>query len=87
LILNEPETINYRISFLLPDKMGRLYATIKTGATRRVGGKKIVIFDLTVRGFNADMDKWFSVAREWIVKGFTDLTGNKIQDEIWKRRQ
>lgn len=91
LILEEPENINSRISFLLPNKLGRLYATIRTGATRKKDNKKIVIFDLTVRGFNSnnldDMDKWFEIAREWIVKGFTDLTSEKIQKEAWKRRQ
>ncbi len=91
LILKEPETINSRISFLLPNKMGRLYATIKTGAVRKANNKKVIILDLTVRGFNrknlTEMSNWFEVAREWIVKGFTDLTGDKIQKEVWKRRQ
>jgi uncharacterized protein (TIGR04255 family) len=91
LILSEPETINSRISFLLPNKMGRLHITIRTGARRKFDSKKLVIFELTARGFNhksmSEIRKWFDIAREWIVQGFTDLTAEKIQQEKWKRRK
>lgn len=91
LIIEEPENINSRISFLLPDKLGRLHVTIKTGAKRKSDNKKIVTFELTARGFNnnsnlTEMAKWFNIAREWIVKGFTDLTSKEIQKDAWKRR-
>lgn len=92
LILNEPENTNFRISFLLPDKLGRLHVNIKTGATRRVDNKKLVILELTARGISDDkdlskMERWFDIAHEWIVKGFTDLTSDKMQKEVWKRRK
>lgn len=92
LIPSKPENANFRISFLLPDKLGRLHATIKTGATRKVDGKKIIVFDLTARGISNEtgkkgMEKWFDVAHEWIVKGFTDLTSKEMQEKIWKRRK
>ncbi len=89
LILKEPESVNWRISFVLPDQSGRLYATVKTGATRTSDNKKVIIFDLTVRGIGQDkllsnMKHWFDVAREWIVKGFTDLTTSEAQ-QLWRR--
>ena len=40
--------------------------------------------DITVRGFNeGGMEKWFDIAREWIVRGFADLTGKDIQTKIF----
>ena len=29
--------------------------------------------------------EWFEVGHEWIVCGFTDLTGATIQKDIWQR--
>jgi hypothetical protein len=48
------------------------------------------LIQLTATGLGADksMDavwEWFEVAHEWIVCGFTDLTGATIQKDIWKR--
>ena len=31
------------------------------------------------------MEAWFDLAREWIVCGFADLTGDEIQKTIWGR--
>jgi uncharacterized protein (TIGR04255 family) len=92
LVLTEPETANWRISFVLPNQIGRLYASVRTGATRTSDTKKVIIFDLTVRGIGSDnsssnMNKWFDVAREWIVKGFTDLTSPEAHKQLWRRKQ
>jgi len=81
-----PETINWRTSFLLPNKSGRLHLTIRNGK-RRSDHKPMIIMDLTVRGFHeGGMKKWFDTAREWIVRGFADLTGRDIQDKVWRRK-
>ena len=46
----------------------------------------MILIDLTVRGFSDDgMEKWFDLAREWIVCGFADLTGKDIQAKVWRR--
>jgi len=83
--LPAPETINWRTSFLLPNKMGRMHVTIRNGK-RRSDEKPMVIMDLTVRGFIEEgMEKWFDIAREWIVCGFADLTGQDIQTQVWGR--
>jgi hypothetical protein len=29
---------------------------------------------------------WFDLAREWIVRGFTDLTGEEVQKQIWRKK-
>jgi hypothetical protein len=84
--LPEPETINWRTSFLLPHKAGRLHLTIRNGK-RRSDDKHMIIMDITVRGFNeGGMEKWFDIAREWIVRGFADLTGKDIQTKVWRRK-
>ena len=44
----------------------------------------------TARGQTVDKGKkqmwnWFDLAHEWIVRGFADLTTEKIQQNIWRR--
>ena len=84
--LPEPERLNWGTSFLLPDKAGRMHVTIRNGK-RRDDGKPMIVLDLTVRGIGKEgMEAWFDLAREWIVCGFADLTGDEIQKTIWGRR-
>ena len=58
----------------------------------RNSGQPIILLDLTVRGIGKDksiegMWDWFDLAREWIVCGFADLTGERVQTEVWKRKR
>jgi hypothetical protein len=51
----------------------------------------VLLLDLTVRGIGRDkspggMTDWFDLAREWIVRGFTDLTGEDVQKNIWRKK-
>lgn len=83
--LPEPETVNWRRIYGLPNKMGRLHVSLKMAVTKE--SKKVMVLDLTARGFISElMDDWFAVAHEWIVRGFTDLTTDKIQKEIWQKK-
>lgn len=84
-----PEGAHSRTTFLLPNCVGRLHVAIQT-ATRRTDGLPVFVMELTVRGLpkNKALDEiwpWFDLAREWIVRGFTDLTGNAMHD-YWKRQ-
>jgi len=50
----------------------------------------MLILQITASGLGADKSnnavwEWFEVAHEWIVCGFTDLTGAKTQKDIWQR--
>jgi uncharacterized protein (TIGR04255 family) len=84
--LPEPEKIHWRTSFLLPDRTGRMHVTVRN-VIRKDNDKPIIVLDLTVRGIGEiKMDAWFDLARKWIVCGFADLTGNNIQNNIWRRR-
>lgn len=86
--LPDVESCNMRAAYRLPGRMGRLHATIRT--TTRDDGKAVIVLDLTARGFPGDdsreaMQTWFDLAREWIVRGFTDLTSEDVQKKEWGR--
>jgi hypothetical protein len=76
--LPEPEHVSWRKIYRLPDKQGRLYASMQD-----IQGKYVL--NLTARGFGANINNWFEMAHEWIVKGFADLTGKEIQKNVWKQ--
>ena len=88
--LPEPATLNWRTAFSLPDKAARMHVVIKQVRMRETG-LPLIVLELTVRGIGSDtspdaMWKWFDLAREWIVRGFADLTGKEVQEKIWRRQ-
>jgi len=89
--LPAPEGLNVRASYLLPGGVGRLHATIRS-AVRRVDNRPIVLFELTARGIGPTntLDAiwtWFDLAREWIVRAFTDLTSEHMHKNVWRRQR
>jgi uncharacterized protein (TIGR04255 family) len=84
-----PEAINWQTSFVLPKKAGRLHASIRLGK-RRTDRRGTFLFELTARGIIEDKSRsamwsWFDIAHEWIVRGFTDLTGEDLHKTVWRR--
>jgi uncharacterized protein (TIGR04255 family) len=83
--LPEPEGVSWRRVYRLPEAKGRLHVSLGQAydpGTR----KKLLVLTLTVRGFDTKgMSAWFEMAREWIVRGFADLTSREIQKEVWER--
>jgi uncharacterized protein (TIGR04255 family) len=84
-----PEKVNWRTSFALPEKRGRLHLVIQS-ALRRQDRLPLFIVELTVRGIGAERELgamwgWFDMAREWIVRGFADITGPEVQKTVWRR--
>ncbi|MCG3125777.1 MAG: hypothetical protein CHACPFDD_00604 [Phycisphaerae bacterium] len=84
------ESVNWTASFALPETTGRLHASVRH-AVRRRDSRAVLLCELTARGLPRRLDhdsvrNWFQLGREWIVRGFADLTGERIQTEIWKRR-
>jgi uncharacterized protein (TIGR04255 family) len=85
--LPEPENMSWRKSYRLPDDKGRLHVSMRLAVSRE-SKDQLIILDLTARGFVAgQMDAWFAMAHEWIVKGFSDLTDESIQESIWKKKR
>jgi uncharacterized protein (TIGR04255 family) len=85
--LPAPRTGAARLQYELPDKSGMLHVSINHGF--RVSDKKsLVIMELTARGSASrdwrEMDAWFELAHEWIVRGFTHLTSSQAHQE-WGR--
>lgn len=86
-----PESVNWRTNFALPNKTGRLHLTIKIAFLKN-NGQRTILFELTARGLEKEspsdaMWKWFDLAHEWIVRGFTDITTPEIQRSVWRRKR
>lgn len=89
--LPHPETINWQATFLMPERSGRLHQSIRL-AKRRTDGRPTLVLELTARGIGDDKSRsamwdWFNLAHEWIVLGFTDMTGESVQKAVWKRKR
>ena len=87
--LPNPDGRNFRLNFTFPDESGRLHVTLRNGV-RLEDDRPVLLLDLTVRGIGADksvetMEGWFDVAHDWIVRGFADLCGKEMQDNVWRR--
>ncbi|MNP57063.1 hypothetical protein D3C76_1518510 [compost metagenome] len=72
----------------MPNAAGTLLVKLGSG---KVKGEenKVQILELAARGpvidrSEAAMNEWFGLAREWIVRGFTDLT-SKDAHALWGR--
>lgn len=86
-----PDGVDWRTSFPLPNNAGRLRMHIQSGI-RRTDNRPVFRFELTARGIGSDtalekMPEWFTLAHEWIVRGFADSTTAQIQHDIWRLKQ
>lgn len=78
-----------QLSFDLPTALARLHAVARV-AYPKSDHKLMLLLELTVRGMLDDpssheMWNWFDTAREWIVRGFSDLNHDESQTKIWGR--
>jgi hypothetical protein len=88
--LPKPDNLRWSLRFVFPDGNGRLYVDV---LPVRVPPQNdpVIRFSLTAKGkpqkeiTTATLEQWFAVAREWIVKGFTDLVDDTT-DIIWERK-
>ncbi len=88
--LPTPSGMTWRTSFSLPNDTGRLHMLIHN-AQRRDDGRPCLRFEITARGIGTkasleEMNSWFDVAHEWIVRGFAEYTGIQIQQKVWGRK-
>jgi len=85
-----PDSAAWRVAFTLPESKGRLHVSLKH-AIRREDSQPVLLCELTARGLPSSgednaVQEWFELGREWIVRGFADLTGEQIQENVWIRR-
>ncbi|MBN1931045.1 MAG: TIGR04255 family protein [Desulfobacterales bacterium] len=88
--LSNPEKIAWQAEFSLPEKKGHLIIDLKQ-ATRTEDKVPLLVLKLKTIGIGESANKeavrkWFDLAREWIVRGFTDLTTPEIH-KIWEREK
>lgn len=89
--LPPPETVTWTSSFLLPENKGRLHISLRP-AQRRKDKSPVLLLELTARGIPnstemASIRSWFAMGREWIVRGFADITRQNVQQERWGRKK
>ena len=85
-----PESVAWKASFAMPEAAGRLHASVRH-AVRRSDLRPVLLCELTARGVPGSLADdairdWFHLGREWIVRGFADLTHEHVQRETWKRK-
>ncbi|MBI4905957.1 MAG: TIGR04255 family protein [Acidobacteria bacterium] len=90
--LSEPEDVAVRMRFVIPDPegkpSGRLHASVQP-SWKKSDHSPILALHLTARGapFGAGINgafEFFDLGREWIVKGFADLTTPEMH-KAWER--
>ena len=86
--LPKPISQAWRIVFPFPEDFGALSVSTKQ-ATRNNDNVSLLILELSAKGLGQknsidDLQKWFKMSHEWIVKGFADLTSQEAQNEMWE---
>ena len=86
--LPAPGMAHFNYSYLMPDKSGRLRVEANP-VIRKSDGSQAIAFSLVARGKprsteTADILNWFDLGREWIVRGFADLTHEKNAQDLGK---
>ena len=88
--LGDPESVSFNSRYLLPEKKGRLHISMQP-AIRRKDAKEILRVSITARGRPVsselhDIEDWFDLGHEWIVRGFADITTGEMHKH-WRRTQ
>ena len=83
-----PERLGFNITFRLPDKQGRLRISMSP-AVRHTDGSEVLQLNLTARGKPVSSDTasvlgWLDTGREWVVRGFADVTSDAMH-AIWEK--
>ena len=92
VFLPSPATLACNLVFDIAGESGRLHVACRHARMLSDPRRELFRLDLTARGKpqNDDLSglaAWFAVAREWIVKGFADLTDPAVQNEFWRRTE
>lgn len=88
--LPNPGKVAWQTGFPIQAKNGLLTVSLKQ-AIRTEDKVPLFVLELTARGIGESTDKkdfrkWFDVAHEWIVRGFTDITTPEVQ-KVWEREE
>jgi len=86
--LPSAETAQMALSYVDPERKGRLRVTL-SHAVRQMDGAEVIALRLSVRGRpdssnKDDIVRWLDFGREWVVRGFLDLTTDHMH-KLWGR--
>jgi len=93
-ILGEPEDVGMRIRYRIPgpgaEPIGRLNVFLEPGF-KVADHTPVYTLNLVARGKPLaegieGASAFFELGRRWIVKGFSDLTGHRLQYDIWGKQ-
>jgi uncharacterized protein (TIGR04255 family) len=87
--LPPPESALFNVSYLMPEDRGRLRIAL-LHAFRSSDATETLQLTLTARGkpessASSDILEWLDLGREWVVRGFTDFTSERMH-QVWRRR-
>ncbi|OYZ99648.1 MAG: hypothetical protein B7X99_07155 [Rhizobiales bacterium 17-65-6] len=87
--LPPPEALSVAGSYLLPEEKGRLHFSVNH-VLREPGNKEALQLRLTARGkpessSAENVMRWLDMGREWIVRGFDELTSDRA-DKVWDKK-
>jgi uncharacterized protein (TIGR04255 family) len=90
--LPAPGTLACQVVYDLHGSGGRLHVSCQHAVLPEPPRREVFALDLTARGKPEKTDEagvlgWFASAHEWIVRGFADLTDQRIQSEFWERER
>ena len=90
--LPAPATLGCSIVFDLQGEKGRLYVVCHHAKQMEPEERDVFRLEFTARGKPEQTDHegmlaWFADAREWIVRGFADLTDRQMQADQWERER
>ena len=89
--LPHPAEMRWRATFEVPESQGTLSINLHS-AKRQSDGKDLLVLELSMRGRPSEspldnLKDWFSLANEWVDRGFEDVTSEKAQTELWGRHE
>jgi len=87
--LPEPTNATWQLRFQLPENNGWLTIKMRQ-AIRKSDSQPILVLELSAKGLGQDTSKegmrlWYDLARQWIVRGFEDITSPSAQKTFWKK--
>jgi uncharacterized protein (TIGR04255 family) len=76
------EAVSFNTSYVMPDSRGRLHVTAEPGFQPALN-QQVIQLTLTARGSPTgssleELLAWFDLGREWVVRGFLDVTSETM---------
>lgn len=86
MLFGQPDILDARLGYPLPDYNGRLHLRLALGRNNETL-QRLVLIEITCRGFHKDRDDWFEMAHRAIVTKFSEVTNPEVQRRVWLKEQ